>query len=152
MTIPSQMNCSHDDEGWCLQCVGELEEERLKLERERDAYLGLIVKPWTREDGWTGFKVNLAWLDTFRGRDEAVAVVRKAAGLPPEPSVPQRYRPGTPDPCPSCGGQAKFMEEGGADCWYECHSCSFCGPEKELLRDALAAWNVNARKIKGAAK
>lgn len=31
MTIPYQMNCSHQGEGWCLACVGELGEENERL-------------------------------------------------------------------------------------------------------------------------
>lgn len=27
MTMPHMMNCSHEDVGWCLNCVGELEDE-----------------------------------------------------------------------------------------------------------------------------
>ena len=28
MTIPTQMNCAHDKDGWCLACVRELADER----------------------------------------------------------------------------------------------------------------------------
>ena len=34
MTVPTQMNCSHQGEGWCLQCVGEL---AARAERLRNA-------------------------------------------------------------------------------------------------------------------
>jgi hypothetical protein len=33
MTIPTMMNCPHDDTGWCIECVMKLqtENERLKV-------------------------------------------------------------------------------------------------------------------------
>ena len=36
MTIPWLMNCDHQGEGWCLECVG-------KLARERDAALAELT-------------------------------------------------------------------------------------------------------------
>jgi hypothetical protein len=39
MTIPWLMNCSHMDDGWCLDCTKELGERVWKLEEElRDAH------------------------------------------------------------------------------------------------------------------
>lgn len=32
MTSPTQMNCAHQGDGWCLDCVEELEAERAELE------------------------------------------------------------------------------------------------------------------------
>ena len=32
MTIPTQMNCAHQGDGWCLDCVGELEAKRADAE------------------------------------------------------------------------------------------------------------------------
>ncbi len=31
MTMPHLMNCSHSGDGWCLQCVGELQSEVDKM-------------------------------------------------------------------------------------------------------------------------
>ncbi len=31
MTMPNLMNCSHDPEGWCLDCVKKLHEEKDKI-------------------------------------------------------------------------------------------------------------------------
>jgi hypothetical protein len=33
MTMPSRMNCGHDDHGWCLDCVAALDDERESLQR-----------------------------------------------------------------------------------------------------------------------
>lgn len=41
MTQPTQMNCAHQSDGWCLSCVALLEAENatLKLDAERYQWL-----------------------------------------------------------------------------------------------------------------
>lgn len=50
MTMPHLMNCSHGDEGWCLECVNELhgKHEQLtqtlpKINHGERAVLGMLV-------------------------------------------------------------------------------------------------------------
>jgi hypothetical protein len=70
------------DDPECLRA--EIEQ----LRRERDALLGLVVTPWTREgDGKPLWKVNLAWSDTEETRFEAVLRVYRAAGIPEIPEL-----------------------------------------------------------------
>jgi len=40
MTMPHLMNCSHSDDGWCLDCVKELHDEKEKLE---SAFAGSLL-------------------------------------------------------------------------------------------------------------
>jgi hypothetical protein len=67
-------------EAWPV-LVGVSPDRLEEVERQRDALLSLIVQPWTRDDGAELFKINLAWQDTAETREEAVALVFKAAGL-----------------------------------------------------------------------
>jgi hypothetical protein len=54
MTIPWMMNCSHQGEGWCLDCIGRmataLEQIREMGQHPADAAPGLIGRPdrWER--------------------------------------------------------------------------------------------------------
>lgn len=34
MTTPTQMDCSHQGNGWCLDCVGKLADDRDRMLRE----------------------------------------------------------------------------------------------------------------------
>jgi hypothetical protein len=38
MTIPHLMNCSHSEDGWCLDCVAELHSQYEELSSELDEW------------------------------------------------------------------------------------------------------------------
>ena len=45
MTIPKLMNCPHSGDGWCLECLRELDDQsRALLERARDELRQLSQK------------------------------------------------------------------------------------------------------------
>lgn len=41
MTMPHLMNCPHSPDGWCLDCVKELWDEKDKLEKELNTMLSI---------------------------------------------------------------------------------------------------------------
>lgn len=45
MTMPHLMNCPHSDEGWCLDCVKKLhdEKESKKVEKSDDHSLDYLI-------------------------------------------------------------------------------------------------------------
>jgi hypothetical protein len=45
MTIPHMMNCSHQGEGWCLDCVGKLAAERDELKKRAEGSNDLSTGP-----------------------------------------------------------------------------------------------------------
>lgn len=56
MTMPHLMNCPHSGDGWCLECVGEM--QRL-LEQTREAARWLANnRPGTPVPEWVDFLVN----------------------------------------------------------------------------------------------
>lgn len=42
MTMPHLMNCQHSTDGWCLECVKELQEERDDLEDELGKAMSVV--------------------------------------------------------------------------------------------------------------
>lgn len=70
-----------------VAAIEQVMRERDEARRERDAYLGLIIKPWDRDgDGTPLYKINLAWYDCRPNYEEALAFVCQAAGLPEVPT------------------------------------------------------------------
>lgn len=47
MTIPWLMNCGHNGDGWCLDCV---KEQRAELDRYRKALEEIAGTTWYSED------------------------------------------------------------------------------------------------------
>ena len=50
MTVPIQHNCSHQGEGWCLECVG-------KLQAELDKWPRVFFKSMDPRSATEGFRV-----------------------------------------------------------------------------------------------
>ena len=48
MTMPHQMNCTHSGDGWCLDCVGDLWEEREKYRHEAEVWRKSEADTWAR--------------------------------------------------------------------------------------------------------
>lgn len=61
--------------------MNRLAAERDLAIKERDAYLNAIVRPWTRDDGLSFWRVNLAWHDTTETKEQAIEMVNRIAGL-----------------------------------------------------------------------
>ena len=60
------MNCNHTGEGWCLACVGALEQERERLQQENEHQVKLIDSMHKQLDSWVARdKVMRVVLDTL---------------------------------------------------------------------------------------
>lgn len=60
MTIPWMMNCSHMEEGWCLDCTSELGNELWKLQDELKRLQNNLTKISTYGDykAWSENDIN----------------------------------------------------------------------------------------------
>ena len=107
MTYPHQMNCSHSDDGWCLNCVDKLGTELIELERGFEA-----LEKWQYYFGFArlyqcggGWYVSNKTDEGIGGADPEI----KAYGVTPKEALIAAARfledPKIPSdiPCPGCG-------------------------------------------------
>lgn len=133
MTYPHQMNCSHSDTGWCLDCVSKLGADLIDLEAGFDA-----LEKWNRYFGFCRvYKCVGCWAVSNK-TDEGIGgcdpeliaegatpkdAIIAAAKFLQDPKIP------APIPCPKCG-ELMDLKEYRHNCRSErmriefmCHKC-----------------------------
>lgn len=61
MTMPHLQNCSHDEDGWCLDCVKELWEEKevWRAKAETANFQRSLAESARKVDTWPAWKRDL---------------------------------------------------------------------------------------------
>jgi hypothetical protein len=78
MTQPQLMNCSHNPDGWCLDCVKELYDKKdsLKILERLSQHAGDL---WDKVNGYDGPPISYdeAFLSLFHSTDNALDWVKR---------------------------------------------------------------------------
>lgn len=79
MTMPHLMNCNHSDDGWCLECVRELWEEKHQQTIEAGKYEYCLQAAALRLQQVLpiGKVKAIGLMEVPRGIDELIGMVKK---------------------------------------------------------------------------